>query len=130
MQLYEKNDNDMNIEELREYCISVKGASESFPFNESIFVFKIMGKMFAYIELYPKEGHFKVDLKCAPERSSELRENYDGIRHGTHTHGLLWNSVYLTSDVPDNLIKELIEHSVEEVIKKLPKKMQAEYWKI
>ena len=119
----------MNIEELREYCISVRGASESFPFDESTLVFKVMGKMFAYIVLDPKDRLFKVDLKCAPERSFELREKYDGVRHGTHTHGLLWNSVYLTSDVPDNLIKELIEHSVEEVIKKLPKKTQREYWR-
>ena len=119
----------MNIEELREYCLSIKGASECFPFDESTLVFKVMGKMFAYIALDPKDGQFKVDLKCAPERSSELREKYDGVRHGTHTHSLLWNSVYLTSDVPDILIKELIEHSVEEVIKKLPKKTQIEYCK-
>ena len=117
----------MNIEELREYCLSIKGASECFPFDESTLVFKIMGKMFAYTGLEPKDGQFKVDLKCAPERSSELREKYNGVRHGSHTHGLLWNSVCLTSDVPDNLIKELIKHSVEEVIKKLPKKTQQEY---
>ena len=117
----------MNIEELREYCISVKGASESFPFDETTLVFKVMGKMFAYTGLEPKDGEFKVDVKCDPEKSSELREKYEGIKHGTHTHGLLWNSVYLASDVPDNLIKELIELSVEEVIKKLPKKKQEEY---
>jgi len=112
----------MNIEELREYCISVKGATESFPFDESTLVFKIMDKMFAYTRLDPKDGVFKVDMKCDPEKSSELRERYEGITHGTHTHGLLWNCVCLTSDVPDSLIKELIKHSVEEVVKKLPKK--------
>ena len=120
----------MNIEELREYCMFVKGASESFPFDETTLVFKIMGKMFAYTGLAPKDGQFKVDLKCDPEKSSELREKHEGIKHGTHTHGLLWNSVYLTSDVPDILIKELIEHSAEEVVKKLPKKKQEEYRKL
>ena len=120
----------MNIEELREYCISVKGATESFPFDEVTLVFKVMDKMFAYTGLAPKDGQFIVDLKCNPEKSSELREKYEGIKHGTHTHGLLWNSVYLASDVPDTLIKELIEHSVEEVISKLPKKKQEEYRKL
>ena len=120
----------MNIEELREYCMSVKGATESMPFDDSIVVFKIMGKMFAYTGLEPKDGYFKVDLKCDPEKSFELRDRYEGITHGTHTHGLLWNSVLLDSDVPDSLIKELIEHSVEEVIKKLPKKKQEEYRKL
>lgn len=117
----------MNIEELREYCISVKGASESFPFDESTLVFKVMGKMFAYTGLDPKDRLFKVNLKCDPERSAELRARYEGITHGTHTRGLLWNAVYLASDVPDKLIKELIDHSVEEVIKKLSKNKQAEY---
>ncbi len=117
----------MNIEELREYCISVKGASESFPFDESTLVFKVMGKMFAYTGLDPKDGLFKVNLKCDPERSAELRARHEGVTHGTHTRSLLWNAVYLANDVPDKLIKELIDHSVEEVIKKLPKNKQAEY---
>ena len=120
----------MNVEELREYCMSVKGASESFPFDESTLVFKIMGKMFAYTSLSPKNGQFIVDMKCDPEKSFELREKYEGVQHGTHTHGLLWNAVYLASDVPDSLIKELITHSVEEVLKKLPKKKQDEYREI
>jgi predicted DNA-binding protein (MmcQ/YjbR family) len=119
----------MNIEELREYCIAVKGASESFPFDETTLVFKIMGKMFAYIGLEPKDGQLAVNLKCAPEKSIELREKYGGIRNGIHCpQGFLWNAVHMESDVPDRLIKELIEHSVEEVIKNLPKKKQAEYW--
>jgi predicted DNA-binding protein (MmcQ/YjbR family) len=117
----------MNIEELREYCLSVKGASESFPFDETTLVFKIIGKMFAYISLEPKDGEFKVNMKCDPEKSFKLREEYQGVRQGIHTSSVMWNAVCLESDVPDRLIKELIEHSVEEVIKKLPKKKQDEY---
>jgi predicted DNA-binding protein (MmcQ/YjbR family) len=117
----------MNIEELRDYCISVKGASESFPFDETTLVFKIMSKMFAYIGLEPKDGVFKVNLKCAPEKSYQLRERYEGVRQGIHTRSIMWNAICLESDVPDGLIKELIIHSVEEVIKKLPKKIQSEY---
>jgi len=120
----------MNIEELREYCISVKGATESFPFDESTLVFKIMGKMFAYIGLEPKDGQFKVNLKCDPEKSVELREKYEGVRQGIHTRSIMWNSVYLASDAPDSLIRELINHSVEEVVKKLPKNKQEEYLKL
>jgi len=118
----------MNIEQLREYCISIKGATESFPFDETTLVFKVMEKMFAYVGLEPKDGQFAVNLKCAPEKSIELRERYQGVRNGIHMpQGLLWNAVHLESDVPDKLIQELIEHSVEEVIKKLPKKKQQEY---
>lgn len=118
----------MNIEELRDYCLSVKGAWEGTPFGETVLVFKVMEKMFAYIDLEPKDGIFKVNMKCAPERSADLRERYEGVTRGIHAaNSLLWNSVSLAADVPDSLIRELISHSVDEVIKKLPRKKQEEY---
>ena len=120
----------MNVEELREYCLSIKGATEGFPFNQNILVFKVMDKMFAYLSLNPKDGQIRVSMKCNPERSADLRERYNGIIRGDHTNSLQWNAVYLASDVPDALIVELIQHSVDEVIKKLPKVKQAEYHKL
>lgn len=120
----------MNIEEARKFCLSVKGASESFPFDEHILVFKVMEKMFAYVSLNPKDGQFRISMKCKPERSIELREHYNGIIHGDHTASNLWNAVYIESDVPDELIKELIQHSADEVIKKLSQKKQEEYYNI
>lgn len=117
----------MNIEEFREYCLSKKGADESFPFNQDILVFKIMGKMFAYGSLSPKDGRIRMNLKCNEERSVELRDKYNGIQRGDHTQGLKWNSVYIDSDVPNSVIRELIDHSLQEVINNLPKKKQIEY---
>lgn len=118
----------MNIEDLREFCLSVKGADESFPFiDDRILVFKVMGKMFVYVNIEPKDGVFRVSMKCHPDKSAELRDKYEGVVNGQHTKALGWNSICLESDVPDDLIKELILHSVAEVINKLSKKKQAEY---
>ncbi len=117
----------MNIEEFREYCLSIKGATECFPYNDTVLVFKVMGKVFAEIPINPKDGRFYADMKCDPERSVELREKYQGIGRGLYTTYLTWNGIYLESDVPDSLIRELIQHSVDEVIKKLPKRLQEEY---
>jgi len=117
----------MNIEEFREYCLSIKGCAESTPFlDNSILVFKVMNKMFAYIPLEPKDGVFKADLKCNPDKSVVLREKYNGIAE-TDFKTPLWNLVTLTSDVPDKVIEELIRHSVDEVIRNLPKNKQKEY---
>lgn len=117
----------MNIEELREFCLSIKGASESFPFDEYTLVFKVMNKMFLYFSLSPKNNEFFANMKCDPEKSEELREKYDGIDFGYHSDKKYWISVYLNKDVPDPLIKDLINHSVSEVIKKLSIKKQNEY---
>jgi predicted DNA-binding protein (MmcQ/YjbR family) len=118
----------MNIEELREVCLSVRGVEECLPFDNDTPVYKVMGKMFAYYALTPKGGEFFVNLKCNPERSVELRERYEGVTKAYHADdSLKWNSVYIQRDVPDKLIRELICHSADEVIKALPKRKQKEY---
>jgi predicted DNA-binding protein (MmcQ/YjbR family) len=122
----------MNIEEAREACIAIKGAVESFPFGDDTLVYKVMGKMFAYISLESKDGEYRLNLKCDPEKTVELREHYTGIRPCCHffcsnSNKKYWNAIVIESDVPDGLIRELIQHSVDEVIKKLPKVKQEEY---
>ena len=60
----------MNIEDYREYCLSVKGATECMPFDEHTLVFKVMDKMFTFATLRPKNGRFWADMKCNPDRKS------------------------------------------------------------
>ena len=82
----------MNVEELRTYCISKKGVTEEFPFDESTLVFKVMGKMFALTGLNDEEQ--TVNLKCEPEYAIELREEYsDDILPGYHMNKKYWNTV-------------------------------------
>ena len=119
----------MNIEELRNHCLAIKNAEESTSFGDDMLVYKVMGKVFAFFLLYPKNNEHFVVMKCDPERTVELRERYEGIIKGHYTgNTLLWNSVYIQKDVPDKLIAELIQHSADEVVKKLPKKKQEEYY--
>lgn len=117
----------MNIEEARECCLSMKGAIECFPFGDDTLVFKVMDKMFAYMGLESRDGEFWLNVKCDPEKAIELRERYEGIRPGYHSNKKYWNTIVIESDVPDNVIYELVQHSVDEVIKKLPKVKQQEY---
>ncbi|MDR2585659.1 MAG: MmcQ/YjbR family DNA-binding protein [Prevotellaceae bacterium] len=118
----------MNIEELRNCCLAIKNVEECTPFGEDVMVYKVMNKMFAFFPLNPKEYEHFVVLKCAPEKTVELREKYQGVTKGYYTgNNLMWNSVFIQKDVPDKIIVELIEHSAQEVVKKLPKKKQEEY---
>lgn len=115
----------MNIEEYREYCLSKKGVTESFPFDEKTLVFKVMGKMFALSGLEHQPA--KANLKCDPERSIELREEYDGLIYGAfHMNKLHWNTVELEMNIPHKLILDLIDHSYDLVVAKLTKKLKFE----
>lgn len=51
----------MNIEELRDYCLSLNAATESFPFGEETLVFKINGKIFLLVSLSSVPLQFNVN---------------------------------------------------------------------
>lgn len=114
----------MDVEAAREYCISKKGTTESFPFDEVSLVFKVMGKMFALIDL---EIANKISLKCDPEYALELRERYNAVEGAYHFNKKYWNQVFFNSDADDELIRSLIDHSYDEVVKKFTKKLRQEY---
>ena len=114
----------MNIEEFRTYCLSKKHVTESFPFDEKTLVFKVANKMFALSGLQ----HFPatVNLKCNPEKAIELREQYSDIIEGYHMSKIHWNTLIIEGELSDKLIKELIDHSYNLVVKGLSKKLQQE----
>jgi len=111
----------MNIEEFREYCISKPGVTEEFPFDENTLVFKVMGKMFALTDLVDA---FSLNLKCDPERAIELREQFPAIQPGYHMNKAHWNTVLIDGSLSSKLILELIDHSYQLVVDKLPGKIR------
>ena len=108
----------MNIEEIRNYCLSKKGAVESFPFDEETLVIKVCDKMFA---LLPLESGSVINLKCDPEKAIELREHYEDIKPGYHMSKKHWNSITFNHAIPNELVIELINHSYNLVVNKLTK---------
>ena len=107
----------MNIEEIREYCISKPGVTEDFPFNDTALVFKVADKMFALLDL--SEDSRGISLKCDPVLAVELRESYSEVTPGYHFNKKHWNTVILGGSVPDEKVKEWIDHSYELVVRSL-----------
>jgi predicted DNA-binding protein (MmcQ/YjbR family) len=116
----------MNIEELREYCLSIKDATEDMPFGDDSLVFRVFDKMFALIPLDNQE--LKISVKCDPDKAIELREHYNCVKPARYFNKNQWNSISINCGMDDETVKYWISHSVEEVVKKLPKKTQVEYW--
>lgn len=114
----------MNIEEFRNYCLSKKGVTESFPFDETTLVFKVMNKVFAICGL--ERIPFAVNLKCDPEWAIQLREEYATIIGGFHMHKKHWNTVTPDSSISNDFFFELIDHSYNMVVKGMTKKLRKE----
>ena len=111
----------MNLEELREYCLSLPHVTEDMPFDEDILVFRICNRIFVLTSL--ESVPLRVSLKCDPERAIALREQYpDKIVAGYHLNKKHWNTVLLDS-LPLSLIKEMIQHSYDQVLANVPKKL-------
>ncbi|GAA3939765.1 MmcQ/YjbR family DNA-binding protein [Chitinophaga oryziterrae] len=109
----------MNIEQLQEYCISLPGVTEEFPFGEEILVYKVKGKIFVLTNI---DNFQSVNLKCDPENAVELRERYDGVTPGYHMNKKHWNTVDVHSNIPNKLLLQWIRDSYDLVVKSLPKK--------
>lgn len=115
----------MDIDQLREFCLSIKGATEDMPFEDPYLVFRVMGKWFAVIPLHDPE--LKINLKCDPDLAIDLRDQYQSVQAAWHFNKKYWNAIFLNRDMNDETVKQWIHHSVEEVVKKLPKKVQVVY---
>ena len=108
----------MNIEEIRNYCLALKGATEGFPFGEDTLVFKVGDKMFALMNLY---GDLSLNLKCDPELAVELREKYSAVKPGYHMNKTHWNTVMVDGSFPESKLREWINHSYQLIVDSLPK---------
>ena len=108
----------MNIQQYFENCLAKKGVTEHFPFDEDTLVFKVGGKMFALASLSEWEkGNPTVNLKCDPDRSEELRAQYDAIKTGFQRSKIHWNTIVINKSVQGVRINELVHHSYELVLK-------------
>lgn len=100
----------MDIVSLRDHCISKKGVTESFPFDDETLVFKVNGKIFALVNL---EGELNLNLKCDPSLALELRERYQAVIPGYHMNKKHWNTIVIDGTIPDTLIRSWIDHSYD-----------------
>lgn len=110
---------NVDLEQVRNHCLRKKGKiTEDFPFGEEVLVFRVFGKIFLLTDV--TEVPLKLNLKCDPLRAIELRERYASVQPGYHMNKRLWNTVTLDGELSDTKINELIDHSYNETVAKLP----------
>lgn len=113
----------MNLEELRDYCLSLRAATEDFPFDESVLAFRVGGKIFALCNV---DDYDSINLKCDPQIAVQLREEYEHVRPGYHMNKKHWNTVYFGGSFTRKQIEEWILHSYDLIFRSLPKKKRQE----
>ena len=109
----------MNIETLREYCLSKPGAEETLPFGPDTLVYKISDKIFLLTGL--GEGQLSFNVKCDPGKAIELREEFSCVLPGWHMNKKHWNTIIVDGSVSSKQLKEWIDHSYDLVAGKKKK---------
>ena len=105
----------MNIETIRDYCLSKPDVEETLPFGPDTLVYKINNKVFLLMGL--DEEQLRFNVKCDPDKAIELREEFSCVLPGYHMNKKHWNTVIVDGVLSRKQLQEMIDHSYALVAK-------------
>lgn len=121
----------MNIEQVRDFTLSLHGVTEDQPFGDDNITFRVEGNIFLCLWL----GDGKYDVcgsasrfacKLLPGRNEELRDRYDAVTPAFHWNKKHWSDVYYER-LDTDLVTALITESYRLIVSKLPKTVRVKY---
>ena len=109
----------MNIEDVREFSISLPHVTEDMPFGPDALALRIGGKIFCLLEL---SGNWQFyNLKVDPDFSLDLQDRYSSIHPGFHMNKRHWISIDFNSNIPVAIEKNIIRHAYNQTAKRADK---------
>lgn len=106
----------MNIEEFRDFCLSMEGVTEKTPFGkfakryDSILVFYVLEHMFCFIDI---DNFTFVNIKSIPAEIEELREHYCSVTNPLNQSMKHWIQLNFNGDIPNDTIYMLVTRAYE-----------------
>ena len=121
----------MDIEQVRDFALSLLGVTEDQPFGDDVITYRIEGKIFLCLSLGAgqndmRDSEPRLALKLTPERNEELRELYPSVTPAWHWNKKHWSDVYY-EHLEEDLVKPIIKESYDLVVSKLPKSIRIKY---
>lgn len=121
----------MNIEQVREYTLSLPGVTEDQPFGDDIITFRLEGKIFVCLWLGSdqynmRDSEPRLAMKLSPDRNEELREKFSAVTPAWHWNKKHWSDVYY-EQLDESQVMEWIKESHQLIASKLPKAIRQKY---
>ena len=116
----------MRYEWMVEYLLSKRAVTRDLQPEWNWIRYKIGDKMFAAILLDDDNKPYYINLKLEPAEGEFLRSQYADIIPGYYSDKRCWNSIMPDGQVPDDLLKALLDKSYDLVLKGFSKKKQRE----
>jgi predicted DNA-binding protein (MmcQ/YjbR family) len=114
----------MDTEQIRLHALAKSGATEDFPFDETVLALRVGGKIFLLVPIDARPPQF--NAKCDPELAQELRATWACVQPGYHMSKKHWNTVTVDGTAPAALVRAWIDHSYDLVFASLPAKTRRE----
>ena len=120
-----------DIEQVRDFTLSLLGVTEDQPFGDDVITYRIEGKIFLCLSLGAgqndmRDSEPRLALKLTPERNEELREQYSSVTPAWHWNKKHWSDVYY-EHLEEDFVKTIIKESYDLVVSKLPKSIRIKY---
>lgn len=121
----------MNIEQVRDYTLSLLGVTEDQPFGDDNITFRLEGKIFLCLSLGGDDHELdnsapRLALKLTPERNEELRGQFSAVVPAWHWNKKHWSDVYY-EHLETAQVEDWIKESYLLVASKLPKAVRQKY---
>ena len=106
----------MNIEEFRDYCLSMEGVTEKTPFGkfarryDSILVFYILDHMFCFTDM---DDFTSVTVKSTPDEVDDIRMNHSSVSNPLNRSLRHWIQLNLNGDISDSEIYSLVRRAYD-----------------
>ena len=114
----------MNIESIRDYCLSLPATGEDMAFGDDYLLLRVCGRIFACLNLARPDY---LVLKADADYAVDLRDRYAEIEPAWHWNKKYWIQLRLSGSLADDFMRSLIRHSYAQVVKKLPRRVRMEY---
>ncbi|MCM1126126.1 MAG: MmcQ/YjbR family DNA-binding protein [Lachnospiraceae bacterium] len=116
----------MRYDWIDDFLMQKKGVTKDLQADWNWIRYQIGGKMFAAVCLDDQNAPYYITLKLEPEEGNFLRSQYEDILPGYYMNKVHWNSVRPDGQVPDELLKDMLDKSYQLVLGGFSKKKQQE----
>lgn len=109
-----------------EYLLKKKGVTKDLQPDWNWIRYHVGGKMFAAICLDDQNKPYYINLKLEPVEGEFFREKYKDVIPGYYSNKVHWNSINPDGEVPDDLLKDMLDKSYRLVLAGFSNKRQRE----
>lgn len=109
-----------------EYLTEKPGVTRDLQKDWNWMRYQIGGKMFAAVCRDGSDRPYYITLKLDPLEGDFWRKQYEDIIPGYYMNKTHWNSVKADGEVPDDILKDLLDKAYQIVLGSLSKKKQKE----